>query len=318
MIIDKTILSNSNHSFTVDEAHHRQRVDKVLSEIFTNYTRSFLKKLFKNGHVTFKGEAIKPSLIVKQGEVIDIHFPEAEQRSAIEIPEHMNITIVAKENDFLIINKPATILTHAPNHTCEEATVSDWVIKHEDSIAHVGTVDRPGIVHRLDRDTSGIMIIPRTNEAHQIFSDMFKNRTIQKTYLALVKGHPENVEGTIDFWIDRHPSLRHKMHAFTSLTKKKTSKESLTHYKVLKDYENFSLVEVKPKSGRTHQIRVHFTAIGHALLGDPLYGNKSKRIPYHALHAHKLEFTYKGKEYAFEQPLPPKMQKLVDEEVIKE
>lgn len=146
----------------------------------------------------------------------------------------MNITIVAEENDFLIINKPATILTHAPNHTCEEATVSDWVIKQEDQIAHVGIVDRPGIVHRLDRDTSGLMIIPRTNEAHQIFSDLFKDRAIQKTYLALVQGNPKELEGSINLWIDRHPSLRYKMFGFTDFTKKK---QAANHSLIIKCYK---------------------------------------------------------------------------------
>jgi len=314
MKIEKTILSNSDHSFTVDENATEQRVDRVLSETFTDYSRSFLQKLFKNQHVHVNESPVKASFVVKAGDSITVHFPDAEKRAAIDLPEDMNIEIVAEEQDFFIINKPATILTHAPNHTCQEATVSDWVIKHEEAIGHVGAVDRPGIVHRLDRDTSGLMIIPRTNKAHQAFSDMFKDRTIQKTYLALVKGHPEEESGTIDLFIDRHPSLRYKMHTFTKMNKRKNSRDALTHYQVLKDYENFSLVEVKPKTGRTHQIRVHFAAIGHPLLGDQLYGQKSKHIPYHALHAHKLEFTYNGKNYQFTQPLPPKMQKIVDEE----
>ena len=318
MKIEETVLSNSNHSFKIDEEHSNQRIDKVLSLIFTNYSRSFLQKLFKNRHINVNSKPAKPSQVTKEGDKITIFFPKTAKRSSIEIPDNMNITIVAQEKDFLIINKPATILTHAPTTTCQEATVSDWVIKHEEEIAHVGAVDRPGIVHRLDRDTSGLMIIPRTNEGHQKLSDMFKDRTIKKTYLALVKGHPEEETGKIEFFIDRHPSLRYKMHAFTALNKTRACRDALTNYKVLKDFENFSLVEVKPTTGRTHQIRVHFSAIKHPLLGDPLYGNKSKRIPYHALHAHKLEFNYKGKDYSFEQPLPPKMQKLIDEEVISE
>ena len=260
MKIEQTVLENSNHSFIIDKNHANQRIDRVLSEVFSNYSRSFLQKLFKNKHITVNEKTVKPSAVTSIGDTVSVFFPETEERSAIELPDDMNIEIVAQENDFFIINKPATILTHAPNHTCQEATVSDWVIQKEKEIAHVGAVDRPGIVHRLDRDTSGLMIIPRTNEAHQIFSDMFKDRTIQKTYLALVKNHPENETGTIDLFIDRHPSLRYKMHTFTALTKKKSSRDAITHYKVLKDYENFSLVEVKPKTGRTHQIRVHFSA----------------------------------------------------------
>lgn len=318
MKIEETVLSNSNYSFTIDEIYANQRIDKVLSLIFTNYSRSFLQKLFKNKHISIKDNPVKPSYVTRLGDKVNIFFPEAAKRSSIEIPDSMNISVIAKEDDFLIINKPATILTHAPNHNCQEATVSDWVIKHEEEISQVGAVDRPGIVHRLDRDTSGLMIIPRTNEAHQKLSDMFKERTIKKTYLALVKGHPEKEAGKIDFFIDRHPSLRYKMHAFNAMNKTRASRDALTNYKVIKDFDNFSLVEVKPTTGRTHQIRVHFSAIKHPLLGDPLYGNKSKRIPYHALHAHKLEFNYKGKEYSFVEPLPPKMKKLVEDEIITE
>jgi 23S rRNA pseudouridine1911/1915/1917 synthase len=314
MKIEAMIQSNSTHSFTVDEIDAGERIDKVLSIVFENYSRSFLQKLFKNQNITVNNVPAKPSLATRAGDLVSVHFPEAEQRSAITLPDDMKIEIVAQENDFFIINKPATILTHAPNHTCQEATVSDWVIQHEQEIGHVGAVDRPGIVHRLDRDTSGLMIIPRTNEAHQIFSDMFKARTIQKTYLALVKGNPETVSGTIDLYIDRHPSLRYKMHAFTDMNKRKSSRNATTHYKVLQDFDTFSLVEIKPTTGRTHQIRVHFTAIGHPLLGDSLYGEKSKLIPYHALHAHRLEFTYKNKQYSFERPLPQKMQLLVEQE----
>ena len=312
MKIEATIQSNSTHSFAIDEIDAGQRIDKVLSLVFENYSRSFLQKLFKNQNIMVNDAAVKPSFVTKEGDVVSVHFPEAEQRSAITLPDDMKIEIVAQEDDFFIINKPATILTHAPNHTCQEATVSDWVIKHEQEIGLVGAVDRPGIVHRLDRDTSGLMIIPRTNEAHQLFSDMFKDRKIQKTYLALVKGNPEPVSGTIDFYIDRHPSLRYKMHAFTEINKRKSSRNATTHYKVLDDFNSYSLVEIKPTTGRTHQIRVHFTAIGHPVLGDSLYGEKSKLIPYHALHAHRLEFTYKKKKYSFECPLPQKMQALIE------
>ena len=176
---------------------------------------------------------------------------------------------------------------------------------------HVGTVDRPGIVHRLDRDTSGLMIIPRTNEAHASMTDMFKDRKIQKTYLAIVMGHPPE-SGTIDLYVGRHPSMRNKMHHFTALTKQASSRTALTHYEVIQYYDDFSLVKVKPVTGRTHQIRVHFAAIGHPLLADPLYGRKSKLSKRHALHAHQLEFEYKSKSYCFTSQLDSKLQNILN------
>ena len=170
---------------------------------------------------------------------------------------------------------------------------------HFKEISKVGESERPGIVHRLDKNTSGIMIIPRKDYVHAIFSEMFKDRKIKKTYLAIVEGHPDP-KGTIDLPISRHPTEKIKMSHLNP-----AGKDSTTNYSVLEYFEKCSLVELKPTTGRTHQIRVHMAAIGHPLLGDSTYGKESYMIGRHALHANKLEFEYNKELFSFscdEQP----------------
>jgi 23S rRNA pseudouridine1911/1915/1917 synthase len=176
-------------------------------------------------------------------------------------------------------------------------TLVDWLVKTFKELSDVGHSDRPGIVHRLDRDTSGIMIVARNNCAHAQISDLFKNRKIQKTYHAVVHGHPEK-EGIIDLPITRHPVNRNTMMCTIQKDNKK-ARSALTQYKVLEYFESCSLVEVKPTTGRTHQIRVHFSTIGHPLIGDAVYSKASKKIKRHALHATSLTFTFNGKQHSF-------------------
>lgn len=296
----------------IEQTEQGKRVDKHIANILPQYSRSFLHKLFAQKHVLInQSKPAKPSYALKTGDTISITFPSQEPSRPIkDIPDDIGVQIIAKEDDFLIIYKPAGLIVHPPNGTCQEVTLSDWLAKTYNEIAHIGTIDRPGIVHRLDRETSGLMIIPRTNHAHATLTDMFKERKIKKTYLAIVHNHPEP-EGTINFFIGRHPIIKNKMHYFTELTKQASSKEAVSHYKVLQYYTDFSLVEVKPVTGRTHQIRVHFKGLGHPLLADQIYGQKSKQLKRHALHAHKLEFTYKDKFYEFISPIDSDLEKVL-------
>lgn len=308
----KPIKSGSFICLHVEEQQAHQRADIYIAHHFSNYSRSFLHKLFKMNAVTIHNKPIKPSYIVKKDDSISIQFPdESSEKNNFDIPYDIGITIITKENDFFIINKPAGLTVHPPDKNYTHITLSQWIIAHYNELAHVGAIDRPGIVHRLDRNTSGLMIIPRTNEAHDLFSNMFKERNIQKTYLALVMGHPDQ-EGSISYPIGRHPVSRGMMTHFSTLPEKQTARQAQTFYKTLAYYKDFSLVEIKPVTGRTHQIRVHFKAIGHPLLGDSTYGSNSKLLPYHALHAHKLEFTYKEKAYSFSSPLDPALQAILD------
>jgi 23S rRNA pseudouridine1911/1915/1917 synthase len=190
-------------------------------------------------------------------------------------------------------------------------SLADWLIHNIDDIAHVGSVDRPGIIHRLDKLTSGLMVIPRTMYAYNLFGIMFRERTIQKTYYALVTGHPPK-EGTIDLHIGRDPVQRNKMTTYRSLAQAETkARHAITHYTVEQYFENAALVRVTLETGRTHQIRVHFAAIGYPIIGDILYGKASPLIERQALHAAELDFNFDGTSYHVTSPLPEDIKKVM-------
>lgn len=294
------IEQSSSFSIIAEPDDAGTRIDTFITKYFTQYSRSFLQKLFTQNQILVnQTKTVKPSYTLRSGDHISITFPtQSHEKVAKSIPDTLHVDVIAKEDDFLIINKPAGLVVHAPNENYQDVTLSDWVIDSHEEISHVGLVDRPGIVHRLDKDTSGLMIIPRTNHAHATLTDMFKQRKIKKTYLAIVLGHPPKT-GTINFYIGRHPTIRNKMHAFTNTTKRENSRDAVTHYEVLEYFKDYSLVKIKPVTGRTHQIRVHFAALGYPLLADFLYGMRSKMLKRHALHAHELEFELNGKQYKF-------------------
>ena len=301
-----------------------QRLDKFIAAQFSSYSRTFLQGIITNRNVRINGAGCKPSMLLKENDHVEITFAIPKKETLPISKSHdFGIEIIEKHEHFLIINKPAGLTVHQSNTVDKEPTVVDWVTQNFEEIRHVGTIDRPGIVHRLDKDTSGVLIIPRTNYAHAQFGAMFKDRTIHKTYLALVHGHPK-AEGTINLPIGRHPVLRHKMTVYKpqscdSLAKPTNpdvidrhrqgkAREAVTHYRVLTYFKDMALVEVKPVTGRTHQIRVHFAALGHSLVGDHVYGKKSAFIARHALHAHAIEFVFQDTSFSCNAPLPTDFQ----------
>ncbi len=301
----------STFTFTVTETHHKTRVDRFLADQFPLYSRSFLKKKIKEGNVTINGAvATKSGAEICTDDSVVIFFPAPKKPDLTSLFDGSYTIDIIHENDhFLIVNKPAGLVVHRPSKLSTEPSLADWITHKYEEVKDVGHIDRPGIVHRLDKDTSGLMIIPRTNYAHNIFGQMFKDRNIHKTYLAIVKGHPDP-EGTIDMPIGRHPTQKIKMAPFKTI-ENHTVRKAVTHYKVLEYFEDSALVEVKPVTGRTHQIRVHFAAIGHPLIGDQVYGTASKFIPRHALHAQALEFEFDKKPFSFSQKAPEDFQKLL-------
>ena len=299
--------SGTTFTFQIVTDQAGQRLDKFIAAQFPSYSRTFLQEIINNNHVTLNGaSACKPSTILKENDRLEVTFsvPEKKSSPAEKNNHNFGISIIEKQEHFLIINKPAGLVVHQSDTVAQEPTVVDWVVQNFEEIQHIGAVDRPGIVHRIDKETSGILIIPRTNYAHAQFGTMFKDRTIHKTYLALVHGHPKQ-EGTINFPIGRHPVLRHKM-AISSPSQCVAGKarDAVTHYKVARYFKDTALVEVKPVTGRTHQIRVHFAALGHSLVGDHVYGKKSTLIGRHALHAHAIQFSFQDTHFSFNAPLP--------------
>jgi len=302
-----SIAPDSTFTFTIEQEQEGTRLDQFLANQFMHYSRSFFGTLIEEQGVTVNSVIAKKNGIkLKPDDVVVVSFPSAriaKEYSQKEL-DALGIEVVFEQEDFLILYKPADVLVHPPSEKSESISLVDWILNKFKTIKEVGYTDRPGIVHRLDKDTSGLMIVARNNAAHATISDMFKKRKIHKIYLAIVKGHPEKT-GTIDFPIGRHIKHRKKMAHVP------TGRVATTHYKVLEYFKDCSLVAIELITGRTHQIRVHFATSGHPVIGDILYGRPSKQIKRQALHAHKLLFTYKEKEFSFQKEVPEDFEKLL-------
>jgi 23S rRNA pseudouridine1911/1915/1917 synthase len=306
------IAPGSTFSLTADKP---ERLDKYLARHFPLYSRSFFAHIISKELVQINGKQInKAGALVKPHDVITVTFPQGQPTPSVDYTHYdFGVNVIYMHNHFLVINKPAGLMVHKPTHPTHQPTLVDWIVQSHKEIACVGSVDRPGIIHRLDKDTSGLLLIARTQYAHTAFGQMFKDRSIQKTYRAIVHGHPP-VTGTIDMPLGRHPVKRITMTTFTheqQALKPRAIRNALTHYKVLQYFDNYSLVELKPVTGRTHQLRVHMAAIGHPLVGDAVYGSPSHLIKRHALHAYSMSFTFDGSPHSFTQEVPADFQELL-------
>lgn len=311
------VAPNALFTFYPHELAEKTRIDLYLTEQFPLYSRSFFKKVIEEGFVR-----VNDTIIRKQGYLIDaqdtvvVQFPgERVITGDAIVARNLAVELVAEHEHFYIINKPAGLIVHPPHTNSGMVTLMDWLVHHHSELQEIGYADRPGIIHRLDKDTSGLMIVPRTNYAHKTFGELFKDRLMHKTYNAVVVGHPDK-EGTIEFPIGRHPQKRMQMYAFPhpdDLADPSTAKgrHATTHYRVLEYYKDSSLIEAKPVTGRTHQIRVHLAAIGHPIVGDPVYGMSSKKIKRHALHAAGIAFTLLDAKHQYVIPLPDDMVQLI-------
>lgn len=298
-------------TLTVTPEDTNTRIDKFLAYHYPHYSRTLFKRLLNDGQVTLNNRPItKGSTLLKPGDTISVSItPTHLQKDPTIIADDLKkypITIVNETDDLLVLNKPAGLLVHNSTIDPTSTTLVDWILHNRPAIRHVGDAERPGIVHRLDRNTSGIILVAKTKDAYKKLIALFKARKIHKTYLALVKGHP-NTTGEISSPIGRHPTQRHKMTTYKSLQIKMsgpTIRDAITQYKVLRYFHDSSLVEVYPLTGRTHQIRVHFASIGHPILGDESYGKQSNYIPRQALHAYAIDFAFNGKQ-VYAQCNPP-------------
>ncbi|ODN30337.1 RluA family pseudouridine synthase [Fervidobacterium thailandense] len=268
------------------------RLDKFVLEKAPDWvSRTFIQKAIKNGEILVNGTSKKPSYRVKTGDTITLNLPEKPQMPEV-LPENIPLDIIYEDRDILVINKQPGIITHPiPSHT--SGTIVNAVLYHCKDLQGIGGVLRPGIVHRLDKDTSGVMVIAKNDLAHQSLTKQFKDRLTEKLYVCLVKGVPEKSEGVIEISIARNPVLRVKMTA----TNSPLGKPAVTYYRVVRRFGNIaSLVFAYPKTGRTHQIRVHMKYIGHPLMGDEVYGRAKEDEIYgikrQMLHALMLAFYH--------------------------
>ena len=254
------------YSYTVDLSSCKKRLDLFLSEQNLPLTRSQIKRLIEDQLVTINRLSVKPSYLVKKGDLVELSL-EKPKKPNLE-PENIPIDILYEDDSIVVVNKRAGMVVHpaAGNYS---GTLVNALLYHCSFLSGVGGILRPGIVHRLDKGTSGVLVVAKNDNAHQILSHQFKNRKMRKIYRALVRGQMETEKGIIDEEIGRHYADRKKMS-----TKTKKGRLAVTHWKVLKRYNDFSLLEIEIKTGRTHQIRVHLSLSHHPIVGDAIYGSK--------------------------------------------
>ncbi len=290
-----------HYRVSVTEEASGKRVDVFLAEVIPELTRSQAKKLIKEGLVKVDGQLVRPKYSVKPGQRIEVIIPPPEKLELV--PEEVPFEILYEDEDLAVINKPPGIVVHpAAGHT--RGTLVHGLLAKLKGLSGIGGELRPGIVHRLDKDTSGLLVIAKNDLTHQALTKQFKAREVKKVYLALVHGVPRKKEGRIDLPIGRHPVHRKKMS-----TKARVSREAVTLWRVIKTFKKAALIEAQPLTGRTHQIRVHLAAIGHPIVGDPLYGGQrpqGPKAPRQMLHAFKLSLTHprSGKRLEFQAELP--------------
>lgn len=294
------------HTFLVTAEQLEQfdsaRLDIFLAEMLHHeISRAQLATRIKAGAVTINDKAItKPGHKVRVDDTVV--FDQAPPPVFEVEPQHVDFEVIAEEKDFIIINKPAGLVVHHSHTAPNEVTLVHGLLHRFPQFAQFDSTERAGIVHRLDRDTSGVMVVARTPAALARLAELFKNRTIQKTYHAIVTGHPSR-SGEVLQPVGRHPIHRHKMTVGGIVPR-----EAETQYEVVTYYEDHTLLKLQPKTGRTHQIRVHCQYLGHPLLGDGIYGKQSMLLKRHALHASELAFEYDGKKYCFTAPMAGDMQ----------
>ncbi len=294
---------------TIDEEFADERLDKVLAASIDRLSRTAIQKLIDGGFISVNGKIPKPSYRVSDGEIVSVEFPENEEPDIVA--EDIPLDILYEDNDVLIVNKPKDMVVHpAAGHY--SGTLVNAIMYHcKDSLSGINGVLRPGIVHRIDKDTTGALIVCKNDIAHQFISDQLKVHSITRAYVAIAKGSFKNLEGRIEAPIGRSPEDRLKM-----AVNYKNGKEAITNYKVLDELNGrYSYIECRLETGRTHQIRVHMSSLNHPLLGDELYGGLEKglNLQGQCLHARDIGFIHPTThEYVeFSAPIPDYFNKLL-------
>ena len=284
------------------------RLDAYISSKKTNLSRTNIQRLIEEGNVLVNGQKKKISYKVQIGDNIEINIPEAKETSIKA--ENIPVEVVYEDNDIIVVNKPKGMVVHPANGNPDGTLVNAIMAMCKGSLSGIGGEIRPGIVHRLDKDTSGLLIVAKNDLAHINMSNQIKNRQVKKIYIALVRGNINEEEATINMPIGRSTKDRKKMAV------RKDGKEAITHFKVLKRYSEYTLLEVKIDTGRTHQIRVHLSEIGHPVVGDMVYSNGKNEfgIQGQMLHAKSLDFKHPitNKQMHLEAELPDYFKEVIN------
>ena len=303
--------------YIVGENEQGLRLDVFLSQTDKDLSRSQAKRLIEEGDVLVEGKSARGSRLLKLGETVSLHKPPPVSPEIV--PEDIPLDILYEDDSLIVVDKPPGMVVH-PAAGNYGGTLVNALQFHCRDLSGIGGVMRPGIVHRLDKGTSGLMVVAKSDEAHRHLSEQFKNRRVSKQYTALVHGNLRQDEGVVDAPVGRHPVERKKMS-----TKSRRGKEAITRWRVLERFGDFTLVEAKIDTGRTHQIRVHLSSLGHPVVGDSVYGGSKrtvetpemravvKKLTRQALHAGRLSFAHPvtGQEMTFESPLPEDMDEVI-------
>lgn len=286
---------------------YNERLDYFLSKIIPDTSRTYIQKMIKEGLVSVNGKQKKSRYLIKEGDLIHIRFKEPEKMELI--PEDIPIEIIYEDEDLLVVNKPKGMVVHpAPGNP--RGTLVNALLYHVSSLSSINGDFRPGIVHRLDKDTTGLLVVAKNNDTHLLLAKQIKERNVKRVYMGLVYGELSKHEGVINAPIGRHPINRKKMTVINE-----NSKEAITSYRVIETFRGYTLIEASLTTGRTHQIRVHMAYIHHPIVGDSLYSNRKNEfgVKSQLLHAEKLGFFHPktGKYMEFTCRLPEEFDKII-------
>ena len=302
----------------IGEAQHGLRLDKALAELLPELSRERLKSLIVEGEVTTDGRTLNPSVKVAAGQLYAVNIPAPAEAEAIA--QDIPVNIVHEDADLIVVDKPAGLVVHPAAGNLDGTLVNALLHHCRGELSGIGGVARPGIVHRIDKDTSGLLVVAKSDRAHEGLAQQFKAHSIDRLYAAIVYGLPQPSAGTVDTWIGRSDADRKKM----AVHRQGRGKHAVTHYRTIERLAGAALVECKLETGRTHQVRVHMAHLGHPLIGDPVYSRDRKgfktiletlRFKRQALHAKRLGFIHPltGQKLSFDSALPTDMQELLSE-----
>ncbi len=300
---------------TIDDA--AQRIDTFIAER-EDISRSAAAKLVEDGDALVNGKGVSKNYKLREGDTIEIRYPEVE--SCETVPQDIPLDIVFEDEDIIVVNKPQGMVVHPAAGNPDGTLVNALLFHCGESLSGIGGVARPGIVHRIDKDTSGLLVVAKNDNAHNELSDQLKRHEVSRVYHAIVIGHLKETSGTVNEPIGRHPVDRKKMAVIKNDAY--TSREAVTHYKVIERFDGFDYVQCVLETGRTHQIRVHMSYLGHPLLGDEVYGGSKTRfqalhkdyIHGQCLHAKELQLVHpkSGEVMVFSSELPDNFKKVID------